>query len=521
VSTVSGGVIHRLSVSQVESFDPAQTGGCPRRWWFERVQGYRPEKTEAHQEGDIGHELLAHYLATGEAPKGRVKMGKAVTGAIAAGHLPTPGPDLLVERRFDGQPKRDARGDWIPLDVDATLKVGGVPWDGFVDLRFRRGDVVDVLDHKFSSDIHAYARPADSLIRTVQMPVYCLDSLRIWPDARAFRLTHHYVSRRGVESFVRSQVVTVDQVWAREAQVRTIVADMRDVAQATSQDDVPFNRRACMAWQGCPHQSICSAFKENRMQLTAEEAALFGDLDTIPAPSQPKGGQHRTPTLNPDAGHGAGDTQGGTDYPDVPMPVASVPQAQPALVCDACGTELHAENGSRRNDRWTHIGCPAAVTSTPPAASTESAPARGRGRPPGSRNKPKPEAAPSPAEVKAMGEAAVAVVLESVAGHEALAEQLAPEVSALAGAQTQRFQSAGPNPPGNGPKEDAEEAEWARGLPEHAHPGTGKLLNASPIRMPAARSHTVSGGLELRVLLDVSPAMVALVERLFGKAGRS
>lgn len=341
MSTVLNGVIQSLSVSQAEQFDPEQKGGCPRRWWLERVDGHRPEKTKAHADGDWGHELLAGYLSTGVVPTGRVKMGKHVRGAIAAGQLPAPGADLLVERRFDGQPKHDAAGTWLPLKPETTLWLGGVPWDGFVDLRFCRGPsrTVSVWDHKFSSDIEAYALPADQLIRTVQMPVYALDSLRIWPDATAFTLAHHYVSRRGVKSFVRSQTVGLEQIRERTTEIEALVKHMQTVAQAKSQVDVPFNRRACSAWSGCPHQSICTAFKENQLNLTPEDLALFGDID--PSPSKAP-----------------------APLSEIPLPTASVPLAQAVPVCAECSTELSAENGSRTATGWKHIGCPAA----PPAA---------------------------------------------------------------------------------------------------------------------------------------------------------
>jgi hypothetical protein len=279
MTIVTGGIIRHLSVSQAERFDPAQNGGCPRWWWFEAVEGIRPEQHVEHTDGEKGHELLAAYLTEGQLPGKRVKMGKAVTGAIAAGHLPKPAPDLLVERRFDGQPKHGPAGEWLQLDTARTFWLGGLPWDGFVDLRFYREGVVSVWDHKFSSDIHQYAKPADKLLSTVQMPVYALDSLRLWPEARAFELVHHYVSRRGVESFVRRQRVSLEHIHERRDAITVLVEEMKRVALATSQEDVPFNRRACSAWRGCPHQSICSAFRRNTLALTPEELALFGDFE--------------------------------------------------------------------------------------------------------------------------------------------------------------------------------------------------------------------------------------------------
>lgn len=361
-----------LSVSQVEKFDPEQTGGCQRRWWFEDVRKLRAESTAAHEDGHRGHALLAHYLATGERP-GRVRLGKAINAVIDAGRLPRPGPHLQVEARFSGQLHRDTSGAWVPLNTSQTLWHAGHPWDGFIDLRFRHRDrAVTVWDHKFSSDIHARALPAERLIRTVQMPIYALDALRQWPDATAVNLVHLYVSRRGVESFVRHQRVGVEQVHQRAREIAGLVHQMDAVRTATAQDDVPFNRAACHARMGCPHQFRCNAFKRRgtMMDLSDEEKAMFGmlseerprydrreDVDdagppsparaTGPLPDAPAGRVTVPADLNLD-----------DIFEDMPAPAASTPKPQPAPTCEACGEVLTPENSSRlKTGDVKHIGC--------------------------------------------------------------------------------------------------------------------------------------------------------------------
>lgn len=273
MTTAQGGVITGLSASQAETFDLEQVGGCPRRWWLERVGGLeRPQSDAAREDGHAGHAHFAHYYRTGERPR-RARMGKAVNGALDAGHLPARDAGQLIESRFDGQPARDTAGERLPLRTSSTLWLGGVPWDGYVDLRFYRAGMITVLDHKFSSDIHAYAKPTDELLLTVQMPVYALDSLRIWPDAQHIELVHHYVSRRGVDSFKRRQLVTVAQARQRGVEIEALVARMQAVARATSQDAVPFNLKSCDTWSGCPFQSRCTAFR-GRFKMSLEDDEL-------------------------------------------------------------------------------------------------------------------------------------------------------------------------------------------------------------------------------------------------------
>jgi hypothetical protein len=186
-------------------------------------------------------------------------------------------------------------------------------------------------------------------------------------------------------------VVTLDQVFERVAAVESVVAQMQSVVRATRQDDVPFERRACTAYAGCPHQSRCTAFRRNQMSptaLTAEELELFGPPET-PAQASPAAesddpfGPGAPPSPEPAKGYTVVSQTDVTaeEIPlvDIPLPVASKPTSQPAPTCE-CGATLTPDNSSRLQDNThKHIGCPL----TPAAA--ESAPAtppKRRGRPP-------------------------------------------------------------------------------------------------------------------------------------------
>lgn len=525
-----------LSVSQAETYDPSQPGGCPRRWWFEHVQGLRPEQNDAQTDGDAGHELLARYLTTGERPPKRCRMGKAVTGAILKGELPTPGPHLHVERRFDGGLKLSPSGAWRPVDTERTLWLGGVPWDGFVDLEFRTGATVTVLDHKFSLDIHGYARPAASLIRTVQMPVYALDSMRVWPDARAFRLVHHYVSRRGVESFMRVQNVSVEDVNARKTEIEALVAEMLRTATATEQNDVPFNRRSCSAYTGCPHQSICSAFREKKPMIDQKEIeALFGmDTDTRAAPvsdarfKAPTETEEEFDAAPPstadmlrskadaaqDAGHHAeaerlyaeaAEQRKRESADDIPLPEASAPAPQERPSCSACGTELTPENGSKlRDGGWKHIGCPADAREPEPFTL-----------------KPAPPDGPASQTCPACPHVAHAGV--QCTGKRGRGQCRCGAVQAPPAEQRGGLVQPATEPPdvdaGRFSPEDVERAEAIIREAE-AQPMTAAEREAfqahSAHDTHARPSHPLAG--TLRVEFDVSPALASLLERLI--AGR-
>lgn len=349
-------MIEQLSVSQVETFDDTQRGGCELRWWFD-AKGLKGDQKKSQVDGEALHAHLARYLKTGEPPKKRTLMSKAAMGAIVKGELPKPGPDLLVEERFDGQDKFGPDGvTWLPLDRANTFWLGGVPFDGFIDLAFRRGDVPEVWDHKTSTDIHANSKPASGLIKTVQMPVYVLSQIPYWPDAKRWRIVHHNVSRTGIDSLIRGATVDIDQVLERKAQIETVIERMKLASDASDQGDVKANTRSCEEWGGCAHQAVCSAFKRrNIVTMTREEEELFAQFDAelepaepTPAPQPPPEEPRKRKMLIVD----------GNPPPDVPTPTPATPAPEPEVSC-ACGAKVTSENGSKlQSGEWKHISCP-------------------------------------------------------------------------------------------------------------------------------------------------------------------
>lgn len=323
-STVVDGVIQQLSVSQAEKFDPTQPGGCPLKWWLETVRDQKPDQSAAAAAGDSGHNLYAHYFRNGKLPDGRAKMKKVVDYGILKGDLPAPGADLLVEWRGDGQEKfspytcecrhpnslhaaegkgkcgepgcdcAEQRPLWIPLLKAKTLQLGGIPWELFIDLAYWRGATPTVMDHKFYAELEGSMRPEGGLIKTIQLPVYVLALINAdswgtplhwrWGQAKLWELAHDYNHKTAGTQVIRRELVTIDHVLERKADIETrLIPEMKRVAKLTDQRDVPFNRKSCDAWHGCAHQSICHAFKENKVQLDADEERMFAELDGLNA----------------------------------------------------------------------------------------------------------------------------------------------------------------------------------------------------------------------------------------------
>jgi hypothetical protein len=232
--SVENGIIKRLSVSQVEKFDPTTPFGCNRRWWL-RYVARLPEPQDASQElGEQVHAQIEHYLKTGEDGLGPI--------ARAGKHLmPAPGPDLIIEHSIGG----------------TELTALGIPFSGRIDLLNPRETPLEVLDWKTSSDIARYAKTPGQLRTSTQMVGYAK-----WAFGRTaseqLRLSHVYFQTRGRRA-AEKITCTVDRETVTLAwrSVETIVGAMVEVARETESSKVEPNWNACTMGKGCPYSTHC------------------------------------------------------------------------------------------------------------------------------------------------------------------------------------------------------------------------------------------------------------------------
>ncbi len=247
------GVLARTSVSQVGTFDPSQDGGCPTKWWMEKIDGRSTPTTAAMTGGTEDHAQIEHYLNTGEDVLGpRTRVGKYL--------IPTPGSDLLVEHEFSG----------------TDLVAAGVPFLGYIDCVNPRSEYLDaegelkkdpwgtieVIDWKTTSDFK-WAKAGSALVRTVQMPAYGQyvsgALFPKWASSPEFvRLSHVYFRTKGAPAAEkRTALVPLTTIRSRWETIEGVVREMKDVALESDVRKVPKNLNACTAYGGCPHANYC------------------------------------------------------------------------------------------------------------------------------------------------------------------------------------------------------------------------------------------------------------------------
>jgi len=248
--SVVGGVVMRLSPSQVASFDPETEGGCNRRWWYAKVARRREPSSPAQELGTKIHARVEAYLKTGDAAELSCEASKAVRRLLP----PPRHPDVHPEIAFEGD----------------TLFVGGVPFHlriDVLDLRDRHlgpaeedvhePGVVAADDLKTAGDM-SRVKPPSVVARQVQMVEYAEVARIVADPSRGVRVSHNYTHTRRPWCVERSTaVLSLQEVADRHGRVISLVDEMKLVARATRPEDVTPAYASCNCFGGCPHATVC------------------------------------------------------------------------------------------------------------------------------------------------------------------------------------------------------------------------------------------------------------------------
>lgn len=303
------------SVSSLQKFNPEEYGGCPSRWWFDKVEGKKEKQTAAQAEGVKGHSQIEHYLPTGE----------DVLGPIAAAgrkYLPPPGSDLMVEWGLNDKPrppdieveidgkKVKKQVNHYPLE-EALLKADGLPLLGFIDWINPRGwyvtptgeskwdppNTAEAGDNKFISNV-VYAKNELELSKSTQMVGYAHFLGAKYPQLEFARVSHTSFQTRNARTAVKTTALLrreyVEKEWRRRGD--DVVKRMREVALIRREEDVPANLASCNAYnKRCDHSSYCSKFQKqnsNPLKRMMTDMGLLANrkaAGAAPAATTPNG----------------------------------------------------------------------------------------------------------------------------------------------------------------------------------------------------------------------------------------
>lgn len=368
--------IIKTSASAIESFDDSTSFGCQRRWFFKSVLKLPEPPRDNLTLGTNLHSAVENFLIKG-----------------APGEMKPEVQRLFHAIKPEAIRVRDEGFVALEHPIDFLL-VPDVRIIGRIDVLRKNGP----LDWKTSSDVGKYAPTPYKLARSIQMLVYAK-----WQDSVHFegntigaptQVTHVYVQTKGTPVTQRIDAVMTPTLLTEG--ISRVINIAREMKSAQSLPHSPEgaeslrpDRTKCRAntKMPCPYLNVCPMEKA---AMSSALERLKARLNTAPMPPAQKAVVDAVKAMPvqsivpPDAPAPAPVEK----FMAVPPPrsESAPPPKERKLVIQEPASEPTPEVLSKPSAEPS-----AAVTSTvtaPPAA-TDEAPKRGRGRPPGAKNKPK------------------------------------------------------------------------------------------------------------------------------------
>lgn len=264
---VSQGLINYVSASSINTYDPDQEGGCPRRYFFKYVLGFKEPFTLANRIGVDTHDQIEQYIKTGKNVLGHL--------ALQARHFIPVGNTLAI-----------AEAAIQPGELD----ISGVPAKGYIDLldpfdqngkqyidsigEFSKDPdrTVEIHDWKTTSNIKSWSKSGAQLLKTNQMPLYATWAARKY-DASHVRLSHVYMQTKGRAEPRKSTIlITREKTEKLFTRLEGKVSVMKDIAKEVDVNLIPKNTNSCFSFgKECPHYKRCKKTKQDLVKIAFGE----------------------------------------------------------------------------------------------------------------------------------------------------------------------------------------------------------------------------------------------------------
>lgn len=351
--SVENGTIKLLSPSMINKFDERAPFGCERRWWYRYVKGLDEPQIGNRYLGEKVHALIEAFLAKRE-------LGMEIPAEDEA-----LGIYLSGQRMVEEVARRTILGVETPLP---EFTLDGTRVQGYVDVVTSDG----IIDWKTSSDIRRYGKTESELATDTQMTIY---ALAVHPSRSTVKLAHGQFQTKGTKraNFVEVEVTDKHLASHRDNVIIPLVQKMKSAASESDVRKLPRNEKSCF---NCHFKSHCP---------TAEGETVMSFFSKM---SQPQAQAVLPPDApKSDPAKAAEPVEG---FSPVPAPrrqiiVEAAPSPSADLAHEAPKPTLPPVSAGDfpRDGRFEEVSKAEPVK-------------RGRGRPPGSKNKAKDEAPPQP-----------------------------------------------------------------------------------------------------------------------------
>jgi hypothetical protein len=369
-----------LSASQIDLFR-----GCPRKWAFRYIVGIKPPKHPKAALGDEVEGQINRYLLTGEPFVYGLESESGEIAAPSLAYLPPPKTlGMRLQKHFAFERIREplfAYQGYLDLWLPDSRMLPEIPPFPSV--------IPGVVDFKTTRSLR-YTKTAKVLKVDVQANLYAFIAMRE-TGARTCDLVWITMQTEGTHKAKRThlRVTAGDVVEQYDAIHATAEAIARTQNAGPSRDDeeaarleytlsLPPNVAMCAEFGGCPYRSQCNVSpaesRESILRTCAEERKKDA-MSNAPAPVdaiarlKARRAGAKAPAPAPEPPSPTPSVMGCADV-DVPAP-----------------TELPAWAVNPPESKLPPA--PPIGTAAPASTTTEEGSKRGRGRPPGSKNKPK------------------------------------------------------------------------------------------------------------------------------------
>lgn len=231
---------HDYSASQLKNF-----AACPRRWFFEKVLKYVPERSDGQNIGSIVHNGIEEYFKNGTAPEDQPKLDDITRVYVkkAIKSLPAPNPNLEIEKYVK-----------MPLSTGGTFR-------GFIDMvDTRNPDNPLVIDHKVLASFK-WAITEAELPDDIQMMSYAYFMLRENPSCKIVTVAHHVIPKTKQEPRWISFTTNKKHVEKKWSSYLHVIDNMEACWEQTDVREIdPLGQKngECEKYRGCPHLSMCT-----------------------------------------------------------------------------------------------------------------------------------------------------------------------------------------------------------------------------------------------------------------------
>lgn len=408
-----GADYHVFSASQVETF----LTNCRAKWAWSRIARVPRIEGESAKLGTEVHTQLEGYLA-GKPFDFTHEEGAGYIAAAGVHLLPepnSPGMQIETEFRFQSPRTKFVWNGRIDLEIEDSGIIPGLSEDGGPT------GVPAILDHKSTSAVR-WAKTPETLKWDVQANLYAyaaivkfrkpsVDLVWTYYQTKGSRSAHRVHLRvhsdHAAKAFRLIEDVAIEMA-AYIDRAKSYVASVEGPPDIRGwvRENVPKNPGACRAYGGCPYGSVCQLSLQERMR--ANMSTDFDFLDSLQKRAEAEDGTKTSSTTEaaPPASMGVSDR-------DVPAPSGLPswllePPKKPDAAVDV--------NPPEQNTAPVTLPPPPATETTTTAPATDAPTSedkpKTRGRPKGSKNKPKDEPAPenvSPKVIADESEAAAPV----------------------------------------------------------------------------------------------------------------